>query len=1016
MRDFIETPEAEGPQTDAVTPILDGLFAKLLGAASFEATETAAAEPELAALPVDTSEVVADRIYGQTPQTVQASEGAGEIGELREDRGGLFDLSSGVDLVPGVLVHAALTRDALYERSFLTVTFSSSSLGAATSDLQAAPVSLPIADSAFDCGCPACAQNDFSNADLGHAAVYVGSAGTDQIDGVLSGVKWAPDPGNGETIITFSFPQNSTDYGTNGAGYQGNANNQGFAPTTAAQQALIRAALDGETWFSIEGFTLATVIDLGNSADGMIRAAYSTDAGGSAYAYYPASTEEAGDMWFRPDEYGAYYQYGNPELGSTSWRSTLHEIGHALGLSHGHTANGGFNALPEQFNHHEYSLMTYYSWEGKGGSGYSNGEWSYPQSFMMSDIAALQHMYGADFSLNAGDTVYTFDPNTGEMFIDGVGQGTPGGNKLFLTIWDGDGIDTYDLSNYTTSMMISLMAGDSSEFSQEQLAYLGNGAPNAGYARGNVYNALQYNGDARSLIENAIGGSSADAIVGNAADNRLEGRGGHDVIAGLEGNDVLIGGAGDDLLMGDEGYALTGSGAVADDGTLGNIDISTALDVTSDFSGDPEAWVIDGYEPSDLVEHAGLAPFVSIAGTGTGSAMYYAFTILSDDTRVVFDIDGGYTDGGLDSFDSVLTLYDANGTILATNDDSSIWEGAGGSVSSWDSYLDVILDTAGTYFVAVSSHAASFVPTGATFALSISSYGMVAAPLVSRGGTINGDDTLYGGEGNDVLIGGRGLDRLLGGDGDDRLDGGAYSDVLRGGAGDDFIDGGNGYDTVIYTGQTGGVTVNLHHGFATGVSGNDTLINVEHVFGSGHDDIIYGTKTHGNRLEGSLGNDTLYGLDGRDVLLGGADDDWLLGGNDVDKLLGQTGNDTLDGGAGTDFLTGGSGADTFVFSNASHTGVGRWNRDEIRDFNRAQGDIIDLSGIDADTTTAGDQAFTVVNSFTGTAGEMVLEDHVLSGVDVTIASMDIDGDSVIDAQIYVVFEAGSSLADWDFIL
>ena len=36
------------------------------------------------------------------------------------------------------------------------------------------------------------------------------------------------------------------------------------------------------------------------------------------------------------------------------------------------------------------------------------------------------------------------------MFIDGVGQGTPQANRIFRTIWDGNGIDTYDLSNYTT--------------------------------------------------------------------------------------------------------------------------------------------------------------------------------------------------------------------------------------------------------------------------------------------------------------------------------------------------------------------------------------------------------------------------------------------------------------------------------------------------------------------------------------------------------------------------------------
>ena len=82
-----------------------------------------------------------------------------------------------------------------------------------------------------------------------------------------------------------------------------------------------------------------------------------------------------------------------------------------------------------------------------------------------------------------------------------------------------------------------------------QLAYLG-GGPNNGNARGNVFNALQYNGDARSLIENAMGGSGDDDILGNAANNVLYGNDGDDDLTGFAGNDALLGGNGDDWLDG----------------------------------------------------------------------------------------------------------------------------------------------------------------------------------------------------------------------------------------------------------------------------------------------------------------------------------------------------------------------------------------------------------------------------------------------------------------------------------
>ncbi len=124
---------------------------------------------------------------------------------------------------------------------------------------------------------------------------------------------------------------------------------------------------------------------------------------------------------------------------------------------------------------------------------------------MMYDIAAIQYMYGANFNHNSGNTVYTFSPTTGEMFVNGVGQGTPEDNHIFRTIWDGNGIDTYNLSNYTTDLEIDLAPGGWSNFHSGQLAHLS--IANDIYARGNVFNALQFEGDSRSLIENAIGGS-----------------------------------------------------------------------------------------------------------------------------------------------------------------------------------------------------------------------------------------------------------------------------------------------------------------------------------------------------------------------------------------------------------------------------------------------------------------------------------------------------------------------------
>ena len=153
----------------------------------------------------------------------------------------------------------------------------------------------------------------------------------------------------------------------------------------------------------------------------------------------------------------------------------LHEFGHTLGLKHGHANDRPGpteDLLPAALNSMEFSVMTYHRYVGDTAPFNDTEEGSFAQSLMMLDIAAIQYMYGANFNSNAGNTVYTFSTTTGEMFIDGVGQGTPQANRIFRTIWDGNGVDTYDLSNYSANLQIDLAPGGSSVFDPNQLALL----------------------------------------------------------------------------------------------------------------------------------------------------------------------------------------------------------------------------------------------------------------------------------------------------------------------------------------------------------------------------------------------------------------------------------------------------------------------------------------------------------------------------------------------------------------
>lgn len=148
------------------------------------------------------------------------------------------------------------------------------------------------------------------------------------------------------------------------------------------------------------------------------------------------------------------------------------------------------------------------------------------------------------------------------MFIDGIGQERPTNSKIFLTLWDGNGVDTYDLRNYSTGVTVDLRPGAFSTFSRSQLADVEESS-GVVYAPGNIANALLYQGDTRSMIERAIGGKGNDRLIGNGIDNRLSGGAGNDVLSGSSGDDELIGNSGSDRIVGgaDEDWLYGGHGA-----------------------------------------------------------------------------------------------------------------------------------------------------------------------------------------------------------------------------------------------------------------------------------------------------------------------------------------------------------------------------------------------------------------------------------------------------------------------
>ncbi|MFC4174245.1 M10 family metallopeptidase C-terminal domain-containing protein [Microvirga sp. GCM10011540] len=357
--------------------------------------------------------------------------------------------------------------------------------------------------------------------------VFTGRTRDQDIDGLLAGTHW------GVFNLTFGFPATASSYGS---GYGQGEPHDRFEALNGVQMAAARHVL--ELISSVTRLNFTEVTD----ASATLRLAMS-GAPASAWTYTPNSFQESGDTWFN----NSTDLYATPILGNYAFFAFLHEIGHAVGLKHGNEL-GSFGAMTTRHDAMEYSVMSYRSFVGADGLHLQNEAAGYAQSFMMYDIAALQHMYGANFTTNNGNTTYRWDPATGETFINGEGQGSPSGNRVFMTIWDGGGTDTYDFSNYSAGLTLSLIPGAWSLASEDQRASLGDGH----HARGNVYNSLQHGNDSRSLIENAIGGAGQDAIVGNHANNALWGGGGNDTVSGGVGDDVIYGNLEADTLFGNQ--------------------------------------------------------------------------------------------------------------------------------------------------------------------------------------------------------------------------------------------------------------------------------------------------------------------------------------------------------------------------------------------------------------------------------------------------------------------------------
>jgi Ca2+-binding RTX toxin-like protein len=576
-----------------------------------------------------------------------------------------------------------------------------------------------------------------------------------------------------------------------------------------------------------------------------------------------------------------------------------------------------------------------------------------------------------DDSLNGGNGTDTLEGGAGNDTLNGG---------------DGDPFDYASYANAPSAVTVNLASGTAS------------------------------GGDGHDSLVNifsVFGSAYDDVIVGNAGSNTLWGHDGDDTITGGDGSDLLVGGLGNDELWGDAGVDTASYGdavsavtvslqtgtATGGDGidTLKEIENLIGSSYADTLTGDQGANSIDGGQGDDLIT-GGAGDDVLTGGanddTLTGGAGNDQIDGGTGNDTVVFT--GAFADYFV-VFDSTTQQYfisdsvagrDGLDRVDADVESFEFSDGARGSVQMMVDIGSTFTGGAGNDLLNGTDH-----------------------NDLMYGGL--GNDTLTGGAGNDWLKGGDfslndGADSLQGGSGNDLLEGGTNNDTLAGGSGDDTLCGGDfsgslasdGTDTAVFQGNYAdySATYDSTTGWYTivdGVAGRDGTDKVRSVESfQFHDMARTAAQLLGSLIDGTDGNDSLFGGTGNDTLNGGLGDDTLQGGGGNDVIAGGLGRDTATyaGASGavavslaitTSQNTGGSGFDTLTGIENLVGGNGN---------DRLTGDFQDnrLEGGAGNDTLAGGGGRNVA-VFTGSAAN-----HTVSAAGGTASVTDLVGDNGTD--------------------
>lgn len=529
--------------------------------------------------------------------------------------------------------------------------------------------------------------------------------------------------------------------------------------------------------------------------------------------------------------------------------------------------------------------------------------------------------------------------------------------------------------------------------------------------------------------------------------------GGNDLVAGGGGNDVAFLGAGDDTFL-----WVPGDGSDVVEGQAG----TDTLDFSGSNAGETVNVSANGgrvllfRDVGSFVQDLNGIERLEIHALGGADRITVNDLTGTGLTRVTVDLEGVPGGGAGDGQADVVT---AGGSAAA---DTVTLTRSGTAVVATGLATQIVVDHA--------EAADQLVVSGLGGNDRIDARPLAAAPMLLTLDGGAGNDTLFGAAGADVLLGGDGDDIVVGGFGNDVAFLGIGNDTFAWapGGGSDVIEGQAGTDDLSVVGAAAGeafsIAANGGRALLVRSIGNVVLdlddverIQLKALAGADtiavHDltgtdiirvgiDLAGTTPTAGDgaadmvTVDGTVGTDTIsLSSSATDVGVGGLPAtvgvqhaetiDRLTidagDGNDVINaaavaagrigltLSGGAGGDRLVGSAGIDILIGGAGADRFAMAAAGHSMVGA-NADRIADFNRAEGDRIDLSAVDANAAIAGNQAFTFIGTaaYTRHAGEL----RFATTSTTTVFAGDVNGDGVSDFQIAITGRMALAAADF----